>query len=340
MKKHLSYKEAGVDIDKADKLVDWLTEKNTTKHGHKILSGIGGFCGLLQPDLKGYEEPVLVASTDGVGTKILLAIQQNNLTGIGQDLVAMCVNDLYTVGAKPLFFLDYYASGVLDENQFKAVLTSIKDSVAQCGAALLGGETAELPGLYAKGHFDLAGFVVGIVDNKKRIRPETVKPGDKIIGFRSSGFHSNGYSLVRKWVDTRNDWDTETISRLLTPTKIYSQIPELVKVAPANSIHSLAHITGGGISGNLPRGAGEDIQFEIVKSEIPTPAWMSKFIAAQGKSFDDLESTFNWGVGMMAIVDADAEARIFEAAKMLELEPVRLGQTRKRSQGEDDVVYI
>jgi phosphoribosylformylglycinamidine cyclo-ligase len=340
LEKNLSYKEAGVDIDKADKLVDWLTEKNTAKHGHKILSGIGGFCGLLQPDLKGYEEPVLVASTDGVGTKILLAIQQNNLKGIGQDLVAMCVNDLYTVGAQPLFFLDYYASGILDEAQFKTVLTSIKDGVAQCGAALLGGETAELPGLYAKGHFDLAGFVVGIVDNKKRIRPETIKPGDKIIGFKSSGFHSNGYSLIRKWVDARKSWDANTLNYLLTPTKIYSQIPQLVKEMPAGSIHSFAHITGGGISGNLPRGAGEDIQFEIEKSAIPTPKWMAGFIAAQGKTFDELETTFNWGVGMMAVVDSSVESKIFEAAEKLELEPVRLGQTRKRNKGEEDVVYI
>ena len=189
------YREAGVNISQGDALVSWLQEdKSENKHSlGDVVSGIGGFSALFRPNFSGMKDPLIVSGTDGVGTKVLLGIETDKLEGLGIDLVSMCVNDLYTIGAQPLFFLDYYATGVLDENQFKRILTGIKRGLKQCNTMLLGGETAELPGLYQKGHFDLAGFIVGVVDGEKRIHPGLVTEGDVIISFASSGFHSNGY---------------------------------------------------------------------------------------------------------------------------------------------------
>ena len=179
---HNPYKDAGVDVAKGDRLVGWLKEGSTPSND--INKGFSDFAGCFRADFKAYDDPLLVSGTDGVGTKVLLAIENNILSGLGYDLVAMCANDLYTIGAKPLFFLDYYATGMLDDNQFKTVLKSIKDALNSCNATLLGGETAEMPGLYAKGHFDLAGFIVGIVDAEKRLGPKHVKSGDRLYAWQ------------------------------------------------------------------------------------------------------------------------------------------------------------
>jgi phosphoribosylformylglycinamidine cyclo-ligase len=333
------YKESGVDVAKGDALVDWLQSRKADQvNGGEVVSGIGGFAALFRPDFSGMEDPLLVSGTDGVGTKVLLGIEHDQLEGLGVDLVAMCVNDLYTVGGRPLFFLDYYATGILDEKQFKAILSGIKKGLAQSSAALLGGETAELPGLYEKGHFDLAGFVVGVVDGKKRLRPELVQRGDKLIALSASGFHSNGYSLVRKWL-AEKPVDQATLNRILEPTKIYYEVPELLKRLGWGPLHGLANITGGGISGNLPRVLPEGLDPEIDPKKIPTPDWMRAFYESHGARFEDVEGVFNMGAGMIAVVAADAEAKFHQICKDLGLGSTTIGQMIPGS-GESTVRYI
>lgn len=333
------YKESGVDVAKGDALVDWLQSRKADQvNGGEVVSGIGGFAALFRPDFSGMEDPLLVSGTDGVGTKVLLGIEHDQLEGLGVDLVAMCVNDLYTVGGRPLFFLDYYATGILDEKQFKAILSGIKKGLAQSSAALLGGETAELPGLYEKGHFDLAGFVVGVVDGKKRLRPELVQAGDKLIALNASGFHSNGYSLVRKWL-AEKPVDQATLNRILEPTKIYYEVPELLKRLGWGPLHGLANITGGGISGNLPRVLPDGLDPQIDPKKIPTPDWMRAFYESHGARFEDVEGVFNMGAGMIAVVAADAEAKFHQICKDLGLGSASIGQMIPGS-GESTVRYI
>lgn len=333
------YKESGVDVAKGDALVDWLQSRKADQvKGGEVVSGIGGFAALFRPDFSGMEDPLLVSGTDGVGTKVLLGIEHDQLEGLGVDLVAMCVNDLYTVGGRPLFFLDYYATGILDEKQFKAILSGIRKGLAQSSAALLGGETAELPGLYEKGHFDLAGFVVGVVDGKKRLRPELVQRGDKLIALSASGFHSNGYSLVRKWL-AEKPVDQATLNRILEPTKIYYEVPELLKRLGWGPLHGLANITGGGISGNLPRVLPEGLDPEIDPKKIPTPDWMRAFYESHGARFEDVEGVFNMGAGMIAVVAADAEAKFHQICKDLGLGSTTIGQMIPGS-GESTVRYL
>ena len=320
------YKEAGVDIEKGDKLVEWLqSDKSRDKVAGEVVSGIGGFAALFRPDFSGMEDPLLIAGTDGVGTKVLLGIETGMLEGLGIDLVSMCVNDLYTIGGKPLFFLDYYATGTLDEEQFKSVLKGIKKGLATSNALLLGGETAELPGLYEKGHFDLAGFVVGVVDGKKKLEPSMVKAGDVLIALEASGFHSNGYSLVRKWLSD-NPVDDAMMSKIMEPTRIYHEVPELLEKLGHGSVHALANITGGGISGNLPRVMPDDVICEIDPSAIPTPRWMQEFCDMNGANFRDVEPVFNMGAGMVAAVAAEKANEFIEFSKELGLNSVVVGK--------------
>ncbi len=321
------YKEAGVDIERGDALVNWLQDdKSDRTHGlGEVVSGIGGFSALFRPNFSGMKDPLIVSGTDGVGTKVLLGIETDKLEGLGVDLVSMCVNDLYTIGAQPLFFLDYYATGVLNESQFKRILTGIKQALQQCHAMLLGGETAELPGLYTKGHFDLAGFIVGVVDGVKRIHPGLVGPGDVIVSFASSGFHSNGYSLIRKWLD-KNPADSATLDNIMTPTKVYGNIPSLLQSLPDNTIHALANITGGGISGNLPRVLPEGVVANIEQSKVPVPDWMMSFCHANGAEFQDVENVFNMGAGMIAVVARDSIDAVMSQSKSLGLQPTIIGE--------------
>jgi len=333
------YKESGVDVAKGDALVDWLQSgKSAQVTGGEVVSGIGGFAALFRPNFAGMEDPLLVTGTDGVGTKVLLGLEHNHLEGLGIDLVAMCVNDLYTVGGRPLFFLDYYATGVLDENQFKAILSGIRQGLAQAQAALLGGETAELPGLYEKGHFDLAGFVVGVVDGKKRLRPEMVKAGDKLIALTASGFHSNGYSLVRKWL-AEKPVDKTTLDRILEPTKIYFEVPALLQKLGWGPLHALANITGGGISGNLPRVMPEGLDALIDPKLIPTPDWMRDFYLSHGARFEDVEGVFNMGAGMIASVATESAADFHRACQSLGLGAHTIGEMVAGT-GESTVRYL
>lgn len=334
------YRQAGVDVEAGDQLVDWLKQdeiKPSTNLG-EVVSGIGGFAAMFRPRLSGIKDPLLVASTDGVGTKVLLGIESGRLTGLGLDLVAMCVNDLYTLGARPLFFLDYYATGALDQEQFKAVLGGIKQGVAQCGAALLGGETAEMPGLYGKGHFDLAGFVVGMVDGTKTLGPQRVKVGDQVIAFASSGFHSNGYSLVRHWLRDR-PVTSDLLEKLLTPTRIYHQVPALLEELGTENIHAMAHITGGGLSGNIPRVLPANTCCQIKRSLLRTPEWMHEFIVSNGSEPLAQEAVFNLGAGMVAMVAREGAGDVLHAATRLGLDPFVLGEIAPH-QGEAAVRYL
>jgi phosphoribosylformylglycinamidine cyclo-ligase len=321
------YLSSGVDTAKGDALVDWLQANSNSFDSPfglgKVVDGIGGFAGLFSLNLKGMSKPTLVASTDGIGTKLLLGLQTDRIENLGQDLVGMCVNDLYTLGAFPLFFLDYYATSQLSSTQFKCILGSIKSSCNHCQMALLGGETAEMPGLYAPRHFDLAGFVVGILDQDHRLGPHRTKCGDNLIAFKSSGFHSNGFSLIRKWLAERPRPDL--IEKIMTPTKLYNTIPELLKRHPT-SFHSLANITGGGISGNLPRVLGANVKAQIDFKSLPTESWMKDFITSNGAIEREVEDVFNLGVGMIAVVDDVSTSVFLNDAKELDLKPQVIGK--------------
>ncbi len=335
------YKQSGVDTELADTLVDWLHKDksgSTTKAGD-VVSGIGGFAALFRPNLRGIKDPILVSSTDGVGTKLLLGIENNQLENLGIDLVAMCVNDLYTVGARPMFFLDYYATGKLQPEQFRAILQGIRRGLTLCDTALLGGETAELPGLYQRGEFDLAGFVVGVVDNQNILGKDRVIAGAKLYAMPSSGFHSNGYSLIRHWLKTTPaQASPDLIKKLLTPTRIYSEIPALIEQNSNNCLLALAHITGGGISGNLPRVIPVDHVCVINRAALPTPTWMREFILQNTATIEDVEPVFNMGAGMIAVVQASMESKFVTAAKALGIDIYAIGHVEK-SQGEARVEY-
>lgn len=343
--KNNRYAEAGVDTEKGDALVSWLQGQ---KHGGtkgkfgKVLESIGGFASLyrLSPGaLRSFKAPLLVASTDGVGTKLLLGLEQDLLGGLGYDLVAMCVNDLYTVGARPLFFLDYYATGKLDERQFKIILASIRQACLAAEAPLVGGETAELPGLYQQGHFDLAGFVVGLVDEKKTLGPKRVKKGDHLVGLNSSGFHSNGFSLIRKWIKAQKI-SQDLLRKLMEPTVIYAALPDIVAKLGTGTVHALAHITGGGISGNLPRVLPSNMTARISWKELQTPEWMRAFIESSGATLEEVEGTFNLGVGMIAVT-SDSTA-FLKTARAYGLAGQVIGEVAaaKKSQKEAEVQYV
>lgn len=303
----MDYKAAGVDIDKADLLIDNVTDFAKMTYTQGVLGGVGGFGALFE--IKKYKEPVLVSSTDGVGTKILIAREVEKYYGLGYDLVAMCVDDVVCCGAKPLFFLDYVAVGKLQDAVYLKLIESIAKACKYSECSLIGGETAELPGMYPEGEFDIAGFCVGVVEKKKIIRPETVKNGDAVIGLLSSGFHSNGFSLVRKVIKDRNldlkkDYGFGWLGRaLLTPTEIYS--PVIVKAIEkfGKAIRGISHITGGGIEGNLCRVLPSDKNAVVFRDRWKAPE-MIQFIVKEG-GIDEAEAfkVFNMGIGMALVVD-------------------------------------
>jgi phosphoribosylformylglycinamidine cyclo-ligase len=301
--KPLTYKDAGVDIDAGNALVERIKPLVKRTQRPEVLAGLGGFGGLfaLSPDK--YREPVLVSGTDGVGTKLMLAQHLNRHSTIGVDLVAMCVNDVLVQGAEPLFFLDYFACGQLDVDTATAVIAGIAEGCHQAGAALIGGETAEMPDMYSQGEYDLAGFCVGAVERSAMIDGKSIATGDALIGIASSGPHSNGYSLIRKVLDVAGETDIEGRSAqeaLLEPTRIY--VKSILALMKQVTIKGMSHITGGGISENLPR-----VLPENVHAAVDTSSWQ------QGPIFDwlaqhgnisrlEMRRTFNCGVGMIVIV--------------------------------------
>jgi len=311
----LSYKDAGVDIDAGNALVENIKAVTQKTRRPEVLSGLGGFGALCELPT-GYREPVLVSATDGVGTKLKLAIDAGVHNTVGIDLVAMCVNDLIVCGAEPLFFLDYYATGGLDVEAAAAVVTGIGEGCMQAGCSLIGGETAEMPGMYKAGDYDLAGFAVGVVEKSDIIDQSRVGPGDRLIALRSSGAHSNGYSLIRKVLEISgqsldSEFDGRTLGEvLLQPTEIY--VKAIQALAKDVNIHALAHITGGGILENVPRVLPQGSQAVIDVNSWQWPALFSWLQDTGNIASTEMYRTFNCGVGMIVCVGEADAARALE----------------------------
>jgi phosphoribosylformylglycinamidine cyclo-ligase len=336
--KPLTYKDAGVDIDAGNELVERIKPLVKRTQRPEVLAGIGGFGGLFSLPPGRFTEPVLVSGTDGVGTKLMLAQHFNQHRTIGIDLVAMCVNDVLVQGAEPLFFLDYFACGKLDTDVATDVIAGIAAGCLQAGAALIGGETAEMPDMYAPGEYDLAGFTVGVVERENLIDGSAIAEGDIVIGIASSGPHSNGYSLIRKVLDRAGDTEidgTPAAECLLTPTRIY--VKPVLALIEEVEVHGLAHITGGGITENVPR-----VLHGKLGVVIDTSSWQ------QGPVFDFLQQhgsietaemrrTFNCGVGMIVVVNP---AHAVRAIELLNAKGEHAWQLGTIIPGDQEVQYV
>ena len=306
----ITYADAGVDIDAGNALVERIkpAAKRTNRSG--VMSGLGGFGALFDLKAAGYSDPILVAATDGVGTKLRIAIDTGHVDGVGVDLVAMCVNDLVCQGAEPLFFLDYFATGALEAEKAAGIIEGIALGCERAGCALIGGETAEMPGMYPAGDFDLAGFAVGAMERGADL-PAGVAKGDVLLGLASDGVHSNGYSLVRKLVgmsglgwDDACPWSDQTLgAELLTPTRLY--VRQALAAIRAGGVHALAHITGGGLTENLPRVLPEGMGAEIDLDAWRLPPVFQWLAQTGGMAEKELLKTFNCGIGMILVVDSD-----------------------------------
>jgi len=320
----LNYKMAGVDIEAGDEFVRTIRPLVRSTFRPEVLTDIGGFGGLFGLDSKKYKEPVLVSGTDGVGTKLNIAILLNQHDTIGIDLVAMSANDVVVTGAEPLFFLDYFATGKLQPQTSVEVLRGIVKGCRLAGCALLGGETAEMPSFYPEGVYDLAGFAVGVVEKSRLIDGSRIKADDVLIGLASSGLHSNGYSLARKIAfevaglkatDEIEGWPSRLGEELLTPTRIY--VKPILQLTRDVDIKGLAHITGGGITGNLPRILPDGCQAKVKLGSWPAPAifgWLEK---KGGIAVDEMFRVFNMGIGMVAVVDPSQADRALDRLKRL-----------------------
>ncbi|WP_394261969.1 phosphoribosylformylglycinamidine cyclo-ligase [Moraxella boevrei] len=341
----LSYKDAGVDIDAGEALIQRIKSVAKATARSEVIGGLGGF-GALYRIPQGYKSPLLVSGTDGVGTKLKLALDLNQHDTIGQDLVAMCVNDLLVCGAEPLFFLDYYATGKLDVDVAESVIKGIGDGCLLSNCALIGGETAEMPGMYHGGDYDLAGFCVGVVEEDEVITGENVGQGDVLIGMASSGVHSNGYSLVRKVIEVSNtDLKTAELDGkplkdvLLAPTRIYVKaINALQKHLGNANIHAMAHITGGGLTENLPRVLPDDLSAEINLNSWEFPP-VFKWLQQKG-NIEQMEMvrTFNCGVGFVVVVPAEKCDEAIEFLNKQGETAWQIGQITKRA--DNAVVYL
>jgi phosphoribosylformylglycinamidine cyclo-ligase len=341
-KKIISYKDAGVDIIAGDQLIEKIKPfaKKTMRNG--VLGGLGGFGSMFEIP-KNYKNPVLVSGTDGVGTKLKLAFETNNHKTIGQDLVAMCVNDILVQGAEPLFFLDYYACGKLSVSQATDVIKGIADGCQIAGCALVGGETAEMPGMYNEGEYDLAGFSVGIVEKQNIIDGSKVKSGDTVIGLPSTGPHSNGYSLIRRLLketktNLNDSFDDKTFADvLLAPTKIY--VKPLLNLIKKLEVKALAHITGGGLSENIPRVLPPHLAVEINLSSWQKPNIFSWLQTAGNLTDQEMFKTFNCGIGMILILSQENKAQAFEILKLMDQESIELGMVSQREKDDPQVKF-
>lgn len=346
-KNGLTYSDAGVDIDAGNLMVEKIKPavKSTRRPGAD--GEIGGFGGLFDLKAAGFKDPILVAANDGVGTKLKIAIDANIHDTVGIDLVAMCVNDLVVQGAEPLLFLDYFATGKLDPNQGAAIVQGIAAGCREAGCALIGGETAEMPGMYSKGDYDLAGFAVGAAERGELLPAGDIAEGDVILGLSSSGVHSNGFSLVRKIVELSGlAWDAPAPfaegqslgAALLTPTRIYVK-PLLKAIKETKALKALAHITGGGFPENIPRVLPKHLAAEIDLSSFQVPSVFSWLAKTGGVAQNEMLRTFNCGIGMIVVVPAD---KVDEVTKVLEAQGetvARLGRMIAREEGEHGVTY-
>ncbi len=342
-KSGLNYKDAGVDIVAGNALIERIKPIAAKTRTAGVMAGLGGFGSLFELPLDRYQNPVLVSGTDGVGTKLKLAIDSGIHNTVGIDLVAMCVNDIIVQGAEPLFFLDYFATGKLDVDTAAAVIEGIGTGCELAGAALIGGETAEMPTMYTDGDYDLAGFCVGIVEKSQILDGSLVKAGDKLIGLASSGAHSNGYSLIRKIIE-RNEanlsdpFDGKTLGEtLLAPTRIY--VKSLLALLKQVHIHALAHITGGGLTENLPRVIPDALRANIDLSSWQFPAIFDWLQSSGNVSQEDMLLTFNCGVGMVIFVAAEDEAKTLALLSDLGENAFTIGEIVD-GEGKSDVHYV
>ena len=306
----LTYKDAGVDIDAGDALVEDIKPlaKSTDRAG--VMGGLGGFGGLFDLKAAGFKDPILVSGTDGVGTKLKVAIEAGIPDTVGIDLVAMCVNDIVVQGAEPLFFLDYYATGKLDVAVARKVVAGIAEGCRRAGCALVGGETAEMPGMYKDGDYDLAGFAVGAAERDRLLPRSDIAVGDVVLGLASSGVHSNGYSLVRKILE-RSGSGPDTAA-LLEPTRIYVK-PLLAAIRSTGAIKGLAHITGGGLPGNVPRCLPDGLRARLDARQWSAPPVFRWLRETGSVPTDDMLRTFNCGLGMIAVIARSDTARVAQA---------------------------
>jgi len=340
----LTYRDAGVDIDAGDRLVENIKPfaRKTLRKG--VLAGIGGFGALFEIARARYRKPVLVAGTDGVGTKLKLAFEQNRHATIGIDLVAMSVNDILTHGAEPLFFLDYYACGKLDVATATQVVKGIAAGCAQAGCALIGGETAEMPGMYAAGEYDLAGFAVGVVEKRRIIDGSRIAEGDVVLGLASSGAHSNGYSLIRRiiaarGVDLAADFHGRALGDvMLEPTRIY--VKPVLKLLKRVAVKGLAHITGGGLVENVPRVLPARLAARIERAAWKLPPLFS-WLQVEGRIADaELYRVFNCGIGMVAVVAPADAARAVKILAAAGETAWRIGRVERRRKNAAQVVMV
>ena len=341
-KQSLSYRDAGVDIDRADGLIESVKSLAAKTHGPSVLGGIGGFGALYELPIDRYRRPVLVSGTDGVGTKLRLAIDSGIHHTVGVDLVAMCVNDILMLGAEPLYFLDYYATARLDPEVAKAVITGIVHGCELAGCALIGGETAELPGMYADKDYDLAGFCVGVVEKDQIIDASAVATGDVLIGLASSGPHSNGYSLIRKVLESSGkDLSFQLGNRtlgeiLLEPTRIY--VSSIRKTLENHPVNAMAHITGGGLTENLPRVIPEGLRAVVSSSTWKRPPvfdWLQK---TGGIDPAEMYRTFNCGIGMVLCVPGDSAGQVMRFLQDNGEEVYQIGQITRGSAGSAKII--
>lgn len=324
----LTYKDAGVDIEAGERLVDRIRPMAKSTRTPLVLGGVGGFAGLCGLP-GGMKEPVLVAGTDGVGTKLKLAFATGRHDTVGIDLVAMCVNDVITTGAQPLFFLDYFATGAIDVDQAASVVSGIAEGCRQSGCALLGGETAELPGFYAKDEYDLAGFAVGVVDRAAILDGSEVREGDIVLGLSSSGLHSNGYSLARRALldeaklSLDAPFEDSTLGEvLLRPTRLYAK-PSAAAFATGR-VHALCHVTGGGLVGNLPRVLPDGLGARV-REGWPVPAIFDAIRQHGDVALHEMRRTFNLGIGYVLVVAADGVDAVMAALRDAGETPHRMG---------------
>ena len=325
------YAAAGVDITAGYQAVELMKQHVARTVTPGVMGGVGGFGGLFLPDLKGMDEPVLVSGTDGVGTKLKLAFLLDKHDTVGIDCVAMCVNDIVCCGAKPLFFLDYIACGQNIPERIAKIVSGVAEGCVQSGCALIGGETAEMPGFYPVDEYDLAGFAVGVVDKAKILDRENVCPGDVLLALPSSGVHSNGFSLVRKVFDVENDCPKELLEQLLTPTKLYVK-PDLALLDAVN-VKSIAHITGGGFFENIPRALPQGLSAHIARSDVRVLPIFDRIARAGDIPERDMFNTFNMGVGMVAIVSPEDAEQALNVLREAGEDAYVLGTVREGTEG-------
>ena len=327
-----SYKAAGVDVTAGYKGVELMKKAVQATYTNAVISDIGGFGGLYAPQIKGMEEPILVSGTDGVGTKLKLAFLMDKHDTIGEDCVAMCVNDVICTGASPMFFLDYMALGKNIPEKVATIVSGVAEGCKKANCSLIGGETAEMPGFYPVDEYDLAGFCVGVVDKKKIINNKTIEIGDKVIGLKSSGVHSNGFSLVRKVFDVNKENLNEYVEELgctigealLKPTKIY--VKPILKLIEQVKVKGISHITGGGFYENMPRMLRDGVALKIDKNSYEVPA-IFKLIAKRGSIPErDMYNTFNMGIGMAVIVPENEVEKSLEILKEAGEEAYLIGE--------------